>query len=88
MIRNLPAPIRTIQKLKKAMLDANPLWSDILRLHCMGLTTATIARSCGCHPSTVRRHLKKMEEAGIFDDPFKELSSDMQDMLTPPRIEG
>ena len=87
MLKYLPEPVRTVQKLKMAVLDANPLWSDILHCQRMGLTTATIARVCGCHPSTVRRHLKKMQEAGLFDDPLKGMTREMYDLLLP-NMEG
>jgi hypothetical protein len=66
----LPAAFKIKDKMTRALLKANPLWSDILHCQRMGLTKATVARICGCHGSTIKRHLKKMEEAGLFDDPL------------------
>jgi len=66
----LPSTMLANHKLKKALLKSNPLWSDIMLFHSMGTSRATIARLCGCHPSTVKRQLKKMEEVGLFDDPL------------------
>jgi DNA-binding MarR family transcriptional regulator len=67
--KSLPPVVASNQKLKAALLKSNPLWADILYFRSMRVTIAGIARVCGCHPGTVRRNIKKMEAAGLFDDP-------------------
>ncbi len=66
----LPGAVFANHKLKMALLKSNPLWSDIMYFQSMGVSRATTARLCGCHASTVKHHLKKMDEAGLFDDPL------------------
>lgn len=68
--QSLPGAVFANHKLKMALLKSNPLWSDIMYFQSMGVSKATTARLCGCHASTVKRHLKKMEESGLFDDPL------------------
>lgn len=76
--KSLPGAVFANHKLKMALLKSNPLWSDIMYFHSMGVSTATTARLCGCHASTVKRHLKKMEDAGLFDDPLAGLKLEVQ----------
>lgn len=66
----MPPALQLNFKLKAALLKANPLWSDIMHCQRLGLTNRAIARICGCAPSTLRRQLKKMQQAGLFDDPL------------------
>lgn len=69
----LPAAFKIKDKMTRALLKANPLWYDILHCQRLGLTKSAVARICGCHGSTIKRQLKKMEEAGLFDDPLASL---------------
>jgi len=70
----LPAVFKIKDKMTRALLKSNPLWSDILHCQRMGLSKVAVARVCGCHPSTIKRQLKKMAEAGLFDDPLAALA--------------
>jgi len=77
----LPEPFRTTHKLKLALLKSNPLWSDIMHCQRLGLSKSSVARICGCSPSTVKRHLKKMADAGLFDDPMAGLAGEMLELF-------
>lgn len=57
-----------IDKLKAELLKQRPLWSDILLCQRQGLSTAAVARVCGCKVSTLKRQLREMEEAGLFEE--------------------
>lgn len=84
---NLPEPLRTIQRLKRELLKDKPLWRDILTCKRLGLSQAMSARLCGCHPSTIRKHTKLMEESGILGGP-QHTRQALIDMMCVPQVEA
>ena len=57
---------RQNEDLKAELLRDRPLWSDIEYFKRLGLSNTHIARICRCHPSTIRKHVKKMTTLGIL----------------------
>lgn len=83
-VKQLPEPFRTAEKLRRELLKQNPLWSDIMHCQRVGLTNAAIGRICGCHPSTVRKHRRKMEECGLFSNLLADMVSDQMRISAEP----
>ncbi len=64
--RQMPLDIHALQQ---AAMAANPQWRKIARYKGMGLNHREIARLIGRADSTVRRHVRKMEQCGLIAPP-------------------
>ena len=64
-----------MQRMKEALLSANPMWRSIARYFEMGLTQKEIGRLVNRNVSTVRKHLDKMAACGIIQRTINPLLS-------------
>lgn len=58
-----------IPAMRQALLDANLLWSDLVRYQAAGLTRREICLLVGTCKDTVRKHFRQMEQCGITAPP-------------------
>lgn len=64
--RSLSPEERCTLKLKMALLKEKPLWANIEYYKRLGLSHVEIGKMCGCHPATIRKHVRQMEELEII----------------------
>ena len=73
----MPGQVEAVQmqRMKEALLTANPMWKAIARYFEMGLTQKEIGRLVNRNVSTVRKHLDKMAACGIIQRTINPLLS-------------
>lgn len=83
-----PQTLEVPAYVRQELLKARPLWQKIKRYKRMGLNHAEIAAIVKLTQSTVRRHVRKMEQCGVIEPPknLQQLQQAAFDFL--PHLKG
>ncbi len=84
-MKGLSGAQRQAEELKLELLKERPLWRNIQSCKQMGLNNVNTAKLCDCHVSTIRKHMRKMEELGILTPPPN--MAELQAMASRLRLE-